>query len=181
MKKKLLLLVLTVAAAVVLVACACDTTTSPSPSPSLTATPLASATPTAMPDPSPDASMEASPSDSPEQSPDGGTQMVDTENIRAEVEKLSEVKSAVVAVMGDTALVGLTFDDAYQGTLTARISEMVTEKVQAADTAIANVHVTADQTLCEEIESFASNSAQADAAQAQEAFDALKAKIEPAS
>lgn len=50
-----------------------------------------------MPDPSPDASMEASPSDSPEQSPDGGTQMVDTENIRADVEKLSEVKSAVVA------------------------------------------------------------------------------------
>ena len=45
----------------------------------------------------------------------------------------------------------------------------------------ANVHVTADQTLCEEIESFASNSAQADATQAQEAFDALKAKIEPAS
>ncbi len=186
MKKKLCIAVLSLLAAVLLVSCACDTAPSPSPRAGATATPRASLMPSASPAPSPETTPQASPEESGEAG--GQESNTDTENkdmdadaLRAEVEKLSEVKSAVVATMGDTALVGVTFDDAYQGTLTARITEMVTERVQSAEAALTNVRVTADQTLCEEIESFASEKHAAGSTQAKDEFDMLVSKLEPAA
>lgn len=180
MMKKILSILLSVTAAVTLAACACNTTTSPSPS--AMATPLASVMPS--PDASPSIMPSESPAASPEESPSGSSATgtgVDMEAIRMEVEKLSEVKTASVAALGDTALVGLAFDDAYQGTLTARITEMVTEKVQAADTAIKTVKVTADETLVADIEALSKQLTEAsDPTSMQEDFDALAKSIEPA-
>lgn len=183
MKKKLMISVLTVVAAVLLVSCACSVIPSPSPSPSASSalsTPMASPSPAATPESAP--SPEASPAESPAQSEQSETaDSVDTENIRSEVEKLSEVKSATVAVFDDTAVVGLNFDDAYKGTLTARITEMVTEKVQGADSGIKDVRVTADQTLLEEIKTFAEKKLDFNSTQAKSEFDTLIARLEPAS
>lgn len=179
MKKKIFIAMLTILVAAFAVSCACDTTTTPTPSPSLATTPLTSVRPSETPMASP--SPSTSPDTSPAESPKGdGTSAIDTAAMRTEVEKLSEVKKATVAAMGDTALVGIQFDDAYQGTLTARITEMVTEKVKAADTAIEKVHVTADQTLFDEISKMSGEEGTGAAtAPTQEDFDALAKKIEP--
>ena len=178
--KKFLIAVLSVLAAVLLVSCACDTATSPSPN--MTATPLASLMPSASPAPSPEESpMESAGAENPEESAGMDNTNMDADALRTEVEKLSEVKTAVVAAMGDTALVGLTFDDAYQGTLTARITEMVTERVQGAEAALTNVRVTADQTLCKEIENFAAKEQSEGSTQAKDEFNMLVSKMEPAA
>lgn len=179
MKKKLIIAMLTILSSVLLVACACDTVGTPTPSTTPITTPMTSV----LPSNTPDAVSSATPGASPATSPDASTQpdsAIDTTKMTSEVEKLSEVKKAVVAAMGDTALVGLEFDDAYQGTLTARITEMVTERIKAADSSIDKVHVTADQVLIEEIGTFSAEGTGAKDAN-KENFDALTKKIEPAS
>jgi YhcN/YlaJ family sporulation lipoprotein len=62
------------------------------------------------------------------------------------VSQLSEVTEARVLVAGNTALVGVQFDQAYQGEMTERIREMIAGVVKDADPNIETVAVTADET-----------------------------------
>ena len=50
-----------------------------------------------------------------------------------------------MVVTGTTALVGVKFNQAYQGQMTERIREMVAAEVMAADPQITTVAVTADE------------------------------------
>jgi hypothetical protein len=136
-----------------------------------------------MPSQSPGGSPGLSPSTSPSGSPEassmpaeGGFTAEDLTKMRSEVTKLSEVKEATVAAMGESALVGIEFDDAYQGTLTARITEMVTEKIKNVNPSIKTVHVTVDSTLYKDIDALSKKNG---ATQAE--YDDLAKKIEPAS
>lgn len=64
------------------------------------------------------------------------------QNVENAIMQLSEVKDARVVVAGNTALVGVKFDDAYKGELTERIREMIAGVVKQADTSIKTVAVT---------------------------------------
>ncbi len=68
----------------------------------------------------------------------------DASRVEANIKRISEVSDARVVVTGDTALVGVKFDQAYQGELTERIREMVAAEVMEADPGITTVAVTAD-------------------------------------
>ena len=60
------------------------------------------------------------------------------------LKQISEIDDARVVVTGNTALVGVHFDRAYQGEMTERIREMVAAEVMTADPEITTVAVTAD-------------------------------------
>ena len=64
--------------------------------------------------------------------------------VEARIGQISEISEARVVVTGNTALVGVKFDRAYQGEMTERIREMVAAEVMAADPEITTVAVTAD-------------------------------------
>lgn len=68
----------------------------------------------------------------------------DAAQVEARLNQISEISEARVVVTGDTALVGVKFDRAYQGEMTERIREMVASEVMAADPRITTVAVTAD-------------------------------------
>ena len=65
------------------------------------------------------------------------------QNVETALEQLSEIAQARVAIAGNTALVGVTFDDAYKGELTERIRDMIAGVVRKADPSIERVAVTA--------------------------------------
>jgi len=69
----------------------------------------------------------------------------ESKNVEDAIVQLSEIKEARVAINGDTALVGVRFDDAYKGEMTDRIREMIAGVVQKADPNIKTVAVTADE------------------------------------
>ena len=69
----------------------------------------------------------------------------ESKNVEDAIVQLSEIKEARVAINGDTALVGVRFDDAYKGEMTDRIREMIAGVVQKADPRIKTVAVTADE------------------------------------
>jgi len=143
--------------------------------PSATPTASPSAMPTEMPSASPESSLtpgatDASPA--PSDAPMGNT--YDTEALRTEVEKLSEVKTAVVAAMGTKALVGITFDPAYQGTLTDRIVEMVGEQITEKEKGITEVAVTSDPEQISQIEALSKGTSPE-----KERFEQLFAQIKP--
>ncbi|MDD2648939.1 MAG: YhcN/YlaJ family sporulation lipoprotein [Eubacteriales bacterium] len=75
-----------------------------------------------------------------------------SDDARTEVEKLSEVSSAYVVVLGDQAIAAVEFDAQYKGDLTSRVEEMVVSRVKEADSAVSDVTVTADSALGSEIE-----------------------------
>ena len=62
--------------------------------------------------------------------------------IADEVEKLSEVDDAEAVVAGNIAIVGVDYADQYQGGLTDRLKDMITERVETIDKAATSVHVT---------------------------------------
>ena len=64
--------------------------------------------------------------------------------VEARIKQISEIDDARVVVTGNTALVGVHFDRAYQGEMTERIREMVAAEVMAADPQITTVAVTAN-------------------------------------
>lgn len=68
-----------------------------------------------------------------------------SDRIEDEVEKLSELDEAEAVVAGNIALVGISYDAQYQGGLTDRLEQMVTERVEMIDKAITAVHVTDDK------------------------------------
>ena len=69
----------------------------------------------------------------------------ESKNVEDAIVQLSEIKEARVAIDGDTALVGVRFDDGYKGEMTDRIREMIAGVVQKADPRIKTVAVTAEE------------------------------------
>ena len=67
-----------------------------------------------------------------------------SEKVSDEVEKLSEIDEAEALVAGNIALVGVKYDDQYQGGLTDRLKDMVQERVDIVDKTVTTVHVTDD-------------------------------------
>ncbi len=69
--------------------------------------------------------------------------------------KLSEVDEAWVVPMGDTALVGVRFDNQYQGSADDRLKKMVLTRVQSVDKAVTKVAVTDNAALVTGIQALA--------------------------
>ena len=186
MKRKLLLTLVFILATAALTACSCSISpgASPSPSPSaLTATPSPTQSATASPSPMESAATTpgaSAASPSPESSAQTGAAL-DLDALAQEVEKLSEVSLCDVVAEGDRAVVGLSFDAQYQGTLTDRIEEMVREKITGIESAVIHIAVTADPTLCTEIKTLAEEVQGKPMTEEQMAkFDELYEKIQPA-
>ena len=146
MKRIWLLLLLTVLAAALLTGCASSADTLPSPTPGATTMldPL-------MPDMTTDG---ASPM--PDASSAPGNTAADArkaaKDMEKAIEKLSEVDEADVAIVGDTALVGLEMEDQYQGQVDDRIKKMVLSRVQTVDKSVTKVAVTDNAALAAAIE-----------------------------
>ena len=186
MKRKLLLTLVFILATAALTACSCSISpgASPSPSPSaLTTTPSPTQSATASPSPMESATTTpgaSAASPSPESSAQTDA-AIDLDALAQEVEKLSEVSLCDVVAEGDRAVVGLSFDAQYQGTLTDRIEEMVREKITGIETAVIHIAVTADPTLCTEIKNLAEEVQGKPMTEEQMAkFDELYEKIQPA-
>jgi len=186
LKRKLLLTLVFILATAALTACSCSISpgASPSPSPSaLTATPSPTQSATASPSPMESATTTpgaSAASPSPESSAQTGAAL-DLDALAQEVEKLSEVSLCDVVAEGDRAVVGLSFDAQYQGTLTDRIEEMVREKITGIESAVIHIAVTADPTLCTEIKNLAEEVQGKPMTEEQMAkFDELYEKIQPA-
>ena len=186
MKRKLLLTLVFILATAALTACSCSISpgASPSPSPSaLTATPSPTQSATASPSPMESAATTpgaSAASPSPESSAHTDA-AIDLDALAQEVEKLSEVSLCDVVAEGDRAVVGLSFDAQYQGTLTDRIEEMVREKITGIESAVIHIAVTADPTLCTEIKNLAQEVQGKPMTEEQMAkFDELYEKIQPA-
>ena len=186
MKRKLLLTLVFILATAALTACSCSISpgASPSPSPSaLTATPSPTQSATASPSPMESAATTpgaSAASPSPESSAQTGAAL-NLDALAQEVEKLSEVSLCDVVAEGDRAVVGLSFDAQYQGTLTDRIEEMVREKITGMEPAVIHIAVTADPTLCTEIKNLAQEVQGKPMTEEQMAkFDELYEKIQPA-
>lgn len=186
MKRKLLLTLVFILATAALTACSCSISpgASPSPSPSaLTATPSPTQSATASPSPMESAATTpgaSAASPSPESSAQTGAAL-DLDALAQEVEKLSEVSLCDVVAEGDRAVVGLSFDAQYQGTLTDRIEEMVREKITGIESAVIHIAMTADPTLCTEIKNLAQEVQGKPMTEEQMAkFDELYEKIQPA-
>lgn len=186
MKRKLLLTLVFILATAALTACSCSISpgASPSPSPSaLTTTPSPTQSATASPSPMESAATTpgaSAASPSPESSAQTGAAL-DLDALAREVEKLSEVSLCDVVAEGDRAVVGLSFDAQYQGTLTDRIEEMVREKITGIESAVIHIAVTADPTLCTEIKNLAQEVQGKPMTEEQMAkFDELYEKIQPA-
>ena len=186
MKRKLLLTLVFILATAALTACSCSISpgAAPSPSPSaLTATPSPTQSATASPSPMESAATTpgaSAASPSPESSAQTGAAL-DLDALAQEVEKLSEVSLCDVVAEGDRAVVGLSFDAQYQGTLTDRIEEMVREKITGIESAVIHIAVTADPTLCTEIKNLAQEVLGKPMTEEQMAkFDELYEKIQPA-
>lgn len=64
-------------------------------------------------------------------------------DVEGRIAQISEISEARVVVEGDTALVAVKFNSAYQGEMTERIREMVAAEVKKADPSIQTVAVTA--------------------------------------
>ena len=186
MKRKLLLTLVFILATAALTACSCSISpgASPSPSPSaLTMTPSPTQSATASPSPMESAATTpgaSAASPSPESSAQTDA-AIDLDALAQEVEKLSEVSLCDVVAEGDRAVVGLSFDAQYQGTLTDRIEEMVREKITGIEPAVIHIAVTADPTLCTEIKNLAQEVQGKPMTEEQMAkFDELYEKIQPA-
>lgn len=189
MKRKLLLTLVFILATAALTACSCSISpgASPSPSPSaLTTTPSPTQSATASPSPMESAATTPGASDAPNASPSPESSAqtdaaIDLDALAQEVEKLSEVSLCDVVAEGDRAVVGLSFDAQYQGTLTDRIEEMVREKITGMEPAVIHIAVTADPTLCTEIKNLAQEVQGKPMTEEQMAkFDELYEKIQPA-
>ena len=66
------------------------------------------------------------------------------DQIEDELEKLSEVDEAYVVVFGEAALVGVEYDEEYQGGTTQRVEDMVKDRIKTVHQGITKVYVTDD-------------------------------------
>ena len=90
-------------------------------------------------DPSAQAAITAEPTNALQSAFDWNSNAQDVEDA---IMQLSEVSDSRVVIAGNTALVGVKFDEAYQGEMTERIREMIAGVVKQADPAIEVVAVT---------------------------------------
>ena len=157
MKKKLgTLMVLSVACMGLFSACTSNADAVPNPAP--TANTAGKVTTAPMATTSPDATMDVMPmpTESAEPATVGAANTVDdakriSQRVEDEVDKLSEVDDAEAVVIGNIALVGVSYDGQYQGGMTDRLKKMITERVEMTDKTITAVHVTDDSALYKSI------------------------------
>jgi YhcN/YlaJ family sporulation lipoprotein len=76
-----------------------------------------------------------------------------TRKISDRIEDLKEVETAACIITGNTALVGIQFDEQYKGTKTDAIKEKVEKAAKAADARVNNVVVTAEPDTLSRIQS----------------------------
>lgn len=152
MKRTLLQAAALLVCAFALTACAAESEPMTSPSPTAnaaTAQPSASAAPS----PSDAATQTAGETQSPMSM---GVQDADTarqaaEELKNELEQLSEVTDAKVVIAGQQAAVGLTFDTQYQAGVTDRMRDMVRERLDGVVSGVTRLAVTDDATQLETI------------------------------
>lgn len=70
-----------------------------------------------------------------------------SDRVEDEVDKLSEVDEADAVVVGNIALVGISYDGQYQGGMTDRLKDMIIQRVETTDKSITAVHVTDNDAL----------------------------------
>ncbi len=154
MKKTLLFLMLTLLSAALLTGCAsnADTLASPTPGATNMLDNLMPGTGTATESPA----MTDNATVQPDGTAAPAATIEDTrKNVQAmeeAVEKLSEVDDAYVITVGDTALVGLAFENQYQGGTDDRLKKMVLSRLQTVDKNITKAAVTSDEPLVTSIE-----------------------------
>ena len=74
------------------------------------------------------------------------------EQIEDELERLSEVDDAEVVLAGNRAVVGLEFDDQYQGGIDERLRGIVRERIAGVISGVTDIVITADAAIMNEIE-----------------------------
>lgn len=152
MKRTLLQAAALLVCALALTACAAESEPMTSPSPTANA---ATAQPSASAEPSPSdmATLTAGETESPMamgvQDADKARQAA--EELKNELEQLSEVTDAKVVIAGQQAAVGLTFDTQYQAGVTDRMREMVRERLDGVVSGVTRLAVTDDATQLETI------------------------------
>ncbi|MBQ6959717.1 MAG: YhcN/YlaJ family sporulation lipoprotein [Clostridia bacterium] len=153
MKKTLMILMLTLLSAVLLTGCAsnADTLASPTPGATNMLDNLMPGTGTATASPMMDnTTMQPDGTASPAATIEDTRKAVQA--MEEAVEKLSEVDDAYVITLGDTALVGLEFENQYQGGTDDRLKKMVLARLQTVDKNISKVALTSDEPLVTSIE-----------------------------
>lgn len=149
MKRKGILLVISMMCMALFTGCASNADMMPETSP--TAGPTASVAPAVMPTDTAGPTVSLSPTNTAAAGmQEAGVNSVEdaqrvSDQVSEEVEKLSELDKAEAVVAGGIALVGISYDTRYQGGLTERVNQMVTERVEMIDKAITTVHVTDDE------------------------------------
>ena len=149
LKRKGILLVISMMCMALFTGCASNADMMPETSP--TAGPTASAAPSVMPTDTAGPTVSLSPTNTAAAGmQEAGVNSVEdaqrvSDQVSEEVEKLSELDKAEAVVAGGIALVGISYDTQYQGGLTERVNQMVTERVEMIDKAITTVHVTDDE------------------------------------
>lgn len=152
MKKTLLRTTALLACAFALTACATEAEPQTSPSPtagSTTAQPTATQAPAPMQE-APAAMQSAAPAAA-QGAADVETARSAAEELKDELEQLSEVSDAEVVIAGSMAAVGLEFDAQYQAGVTDRIRQMVKERLDGVLSGVSRLGVTADKAQREQI------------------------------
>lgn len=151
MKKTLMFLMLTLLSAALLTGCASNADTLASPTPGAT-----NMLDNLMPGTATENPMTDNATMQPEGTAAPAATIEDTRKtvqaMEEALEKLSEVDDAYVITLGDTALVGLEFENQYQGGTDERLKKMVLARLQTVDKNIAKVAVTSDEPLVTSIE-----------------------------
>lgn len=150
MKRTLLQAAALLVCALALTACAAESEPMTSPSPTAgtaTAQPSASA----QPSPSDMATQTAGQTESPMGVQDADMARRAAEELKNELEQLSEVTDAKVVIAGQQAAVGLTFDAQYQAGVTDRMRDMVKERLDGVVTGVTRLAVTDDTAQLETI------------------------------
>ena len=147
-------------AALSLTGCAGEAKTMPSPNPTNSytqrpGTELKEDIEGLMPDMSPDAS-ENKGSDMTVSSANVPDTLEKCKQVSSDMEEgialLSEVDDVSVVAMGNKALIGISFEPAYQGELDERIKNMVLTRVQAVSKGVTEVYITTDKVQAEAID-----------------------------
>lgn len=101
-------------------------------------------------------------------------------DIELELERLSEVEEAQVAIAGSSAAVALKFDSQYQGGIDDRMREMVEERIKGVVSGVTDISITDDPDLMEELKALGDRmDGAADMAEIQNELDAIIKKIAP--
>lgn len=102
------------------------------------------------------------------------------EDIELELERLSEVEEAQVAIAGSSAAVALKFDSQYQGGIDDRLRDMVEERIKSVVSGVTNIGITDDADLMDQLKALGDRmEGAADMVEIQNEIDAILKKITP--